>query len=156
MSVVIVRLRFGLQLILAALLAVLFADLVLQIGSRYLFQRALIWTEEVSRFLLVWIVFLGAALAVHARAHFVVEILTERLPSRLHRWWRVAIAASLIGLMASFLYQGIVFGELGLHSRSPSLGLPMIYVYAAVPVSAACMILFLLGEIRQRLADRPG
>lgn len=155
MSAVANVLAKALEFVLAALLSVLFADLSVQIGSRFLFGRAVIWTEELSRFLLIWIVFLGAALAIHTRLHFTVELVLERLPPRVLRWWVVVMGVSLVVLVGVLLYQGVVFAELGLRSRSPSLGLPMMYVYAAVPVSMGCALIFLAAEVRRQLRSEP-
>ena len=64
----------------------LFIVVVLAVIGRYVFGRSLTWTEEVPRYLLIWISFLGAAACVARREHVGFDVLFNKLPFDVRRW----------------------------------------------------------------------
>jgi TRAP-type C4-dicarboxylate transport system permease small subunit len=122
--------------------------------DRFVLRVGLAWTEEVSRFLLIWVSLLAAAIAVRERKHFVVDVVGSlwgghRLAARLDVVTRAVCFLFLLGVVGYGLQLTIVFHP----QRSPALGLPMSVVYAAVPVSAALMLGYLARDlVRARLS----
>lgn len=114
---------------------------VMGVLDRFVLGVGLAWPEEVSRFLLIWVSLLAAAIAVRERKHFVVDVVGtlwggHRLAARLDVVTRAVCFLFLLGVVGYGLQLTIVFHP----QRSPALGLPMSVVYAAVPVSAALML----------------
>jgi TRAP-type C4-dicarboxylate transport system permease small subunit len=132
---------------LAFMLATLFADLMAQILSRFVFRIPLIWTEEVSRLAMIWMVFLGAALAVRRHAHFAVEFLVQSLPGGYRRLAQGAIFLSLMVVSAIFLVEGIFFARMGMDVVSPTVDIRMIWSYLAVPTGGLFMGLYSLERL---------
>jgi len=132
-----------------ALIVVISLVVLLQVLLRYLFAYPSPWSEEVSRFSFIWVSLLGASLAVQHRSHFGFPLLVSRLGPRLRRAVS-AVAAALTALTALLLViAGLALVRLAAGQRSPALDLPMGWVYAAVPVSGALMLLHLLvGPVR--------
>ncbi|PIE36314.1 C4-dicarboxylate ABC transporter permease [candidate division KSB3 bacterium] len=122
--------------------------ITLQIIFRVFFT-ALSWTEELSRYLLVWSSFLGASVAFKKHVHISVSFVVDRLPP-LHR--KVVQWLSM-GLMAIFFLVSIWYGfllmKLQVFQVSPAMGLKMRYVYTIIPVSFCIMFVHLLHEVLQ-------
>ena len=132
------RLVDGISMIL--LLAMCGAT-VMGVLDRFVLGVGLAWPEEVSRFLLIWVSLLAAAIAVRERKHFVVDVVGTlwggpRLAARLDAVIRLVCFLFLLGVVGYGLQLTIVFHP----QRSPALGLPMSVVYAAVPVSGILML----------------
>jgi TRAP-type C4-dicarboxylate transport system permease small subunit len=133
------------RLIDAALRPVVFAGMAaligvitLQIVSRVFFQ-AVGWTEEVARFLLVWITFLGATLAFQRGRHIAVTFLVDALPGRLKRLARIAALLVILGFMIALVIIGWEYMQVQSFQKSASLRLSMTWVYAVMPLCAALM-----------------
>ena len=113
----------------------------LQIIARVFFT-ALSWTEEMSRYLLVWGSFLGAALAYRRGAHIAVTFVLDRLSNGTRRWTVfVAHLFSLVFFILGFWY-GIEMIKMQVFQVSPSLNLPMKDVYLVIPISFGFMVYF--------------
>ena len=135
-----------LQVLLTLLIAVLIVPVAMQILSRYtgIIPRY-IWTEEIARFAFIWIIMIGAAIAVRDGTHFDVDLLPE--PNS-RRWWLASrlVVNLAIGLTAIiFLVWGYDFAILGSRQQSEIAGLPMLSIYIAWPWAGATWLLF-IGE----------
>ena len=114
------------------------------------FFTALSWTEELSRYLLVWSSFIGASVAFKKGAHISVSFVIDWLrPSH-----RKAVQYLSMGLMAVFFLVSIWYGfllmKLQIFQVSPAIGLKMRYVYTVIPVSFIVMFVHLLHEVLQK------
>lgn len=125
---------------LCALLILVLGVLVFyQAASRYLpALPSLLWTEEISRGLLVWLVMLGAGWATFEGTHFRLAILEKRL-GRLFDW--IGATGMLIG-GGYLLYSAIPFASRGMNRVSQVSGLPATWAYSALLVGA---VLILVG-----------
>ena len=85
--------------VIAALFAATIVVVTAQVVWRYAFNNSLVWTEELSRYLFVWMTFVGAALAVKESSHIRVSLLVDCLPARVRRW----LAIGCLLLTAAFL-----------------------------------------------------
>lgn len=127
--------------------------ITLQIVSRVLFT-AVSWTEEVARFLLVWLTFLGATLALAEKRHIAVTVLTDRLPPRARRIVTAAGLLAMIAFLAALSWIGWSYMSMQSFQRSASLRIPMIYVYSVIPLSGALMAVLCLGQLLAVLTGR--
>lgn len=112
--------------------------ITLQIISRVFFN-AVPWTEEVARFLLIWITFLGAALAFQQGRHIAVSFVVDALPPKINRLAKMMASLAIILFMGALVVIGYEYMQVQSFQRSPSLRWSMSYVYAVMPVSAALM-----------------
>jgi TRAP-type C4-dicarboxylate transport system permease small subunit len=125
-----------------------------------LFNGSLFWVDELSRFSTIWMVMLGSAVALEEGAHVAIEFLPASLPPRLKRLIE-ALARVLSALcMAILTWYGLELALFTMRQISPSLGIPMGYVYLAIPVSSAIMlvqlVLFALYPSLKPAAHGPG
>ena len=130
-----------------ALMVVLSIDLLLGVFSRYVLVRTFTWYDEIARGCFVWLTFLGAAVGVKRQAHFRLHIIVDRLSPRLRRAVVIILPLVVIIFAAVLIQQGLVFLELGRFQQTPVMGLPKAYIYVAIPIGGALMILYSLGPL---------
>lgn len=124
---------------LAFLMAALIMLVSVQVVMRYFFGNPLPWSLEVSRILFVWIVFLGAAVAVPRGQYTALDVLSRRFPP----WWRERVIPGVMVLFALLLATLGTAYVRGTHGGKFTMtGLPDSVVFVAPAVSAVLMLLF--------------
>ncbi len=142
--------EFLTALMLALMVILVFGNVVL----RYGFNSGIAVSEEVSRWLFIWITFLGAVVALRDRAHLGVDMVVSRLPVA---GKKLCLAASYLCMLYILwlLYDGSV-DQMRINSdtEAPVTGAPMSIVYAPGAVFAVCAALILLTDLVRLLAGR--
>jgi len=131
--------------LMAATVAILIVPVTLQIVSRYTgLIPAWIWTEELSRFLFIWMIMLGAMIGVREGTHFVVDVWPDLAPRPAAL---LQIVSNLFVLVFAlvFVWWGIQFVRFGWDQTSELAELPMAFIFIAWPVAGLTWVLF-LGE----------
>lgn len=126
-----------------AALVLLVAVILLAVAVRYfgILSGSLHWTDELARFTTIWLVMLGSVVGFDRGAHMAVDVLPGTLPPAAARVIRrVAHLLSAV-FLAVLAWQGGALTLRTMRQVSPALGLPMGYVYLAVPVGAAVLAL---------------
>jgi TRAP-type C4-dicarboxylate transport system permease small subunit len=139
-----------LSLLLVSLVLGLVFSVTWQVASRYLLQAPSSWTEELARFLLIWIGLLGAAYAYRSRAHMRLELLEEHLGSDGIRRLRAFSAMAVMFFAIAVLLLGglsLVSLTLELEQVSAALGVPMGLVYLALPLSGLLIAFYALADM---------
>ncbi|MDJ0669068.1 MAG: TRAP transporter small permease [Desulfobacterales bacterium] len=126
---------------LAGLGLVMVVVVAAQVFCRYVLNHSLFWSEELARYLLVWLTFLGATVAYHRRAHPSIDMLQARVaPS-------VARAMTIAGYLVALLFFGVltIYGFQFAHfvraQISPALQIPKWTVLVVLPLSGAILCL---------------
>ena len=118
-----------------------------QVFARYVgFVPRAIWTEEVARYAFIWMLFLGAAIAVRTLSHFTIDLLPNLSP-RADKIVNIVVALLMLAIALLILFGGIRFAQIGMNRVSTSSGIRLGYVYMALPVSGAAMVVFLLERL---------
>jgi TRAP-type transport system small permease protein len=131
--------------LLAACVAVLVIPVSLQIVSRYTqLIPHYIWTEELSRFLFIWMIMLGAMVGLREGTHFEVDVWPELGP-RANAALRIVSHLFVLVFALVFLYWGMRFVSFGWYQESELAELPMPFIFVAWPLAGATWMLF-LGE----------
>ena len=124
-----------------------------QVFFRYALNHSLFWSEELARYLLVWLTFLGASVAYHRKVHPGVDILYARMPALLRRFSSIAVHLVSMGLFGVMVFYGCQFAYFVRLQISPALYLPKWIVFSIIPISGLILMLhglnFLSDEIRQ-------
>ncbi|NLY00405.1 MAG: TRAP transporter small permease [Rhodopirellula sp.] len=129
--------------IVAALFAATILVVTAQVVWRYVFNNSLVWTEELSRLLFTWIIFIGAALAVKEGTHIGVSLLVDRLPASVRRHLAAARLVLIAVFLAFLAVVGFQWVRMNANTRTPALGLPLNYVlYASLPAASALGVYF--------------
>jgi C4-dicarboxylate transporter DctQ subunit len=135
--------------------ALLFLNVVL----RYVFLAPLNWAEELTLYLMVWIVFVGGAVAVRTRGHIAVDLLPLALSPAGRRLLAIGVAlVALVFFAVFFWYSGQhVLRVRSIGQSTPVMGAPMWLAYLAMPVGSFLMALrtvqFLLRAFRERAPE---
>lgn len=137
-----------LKLILTVLMAGLIVPVSMQILSRYtgLIPRY-IWTEEIARFCFVWIILIGAMIAVRDGTHFDVDVLPHSSSPTVEFGFKLFVNLAILLMALSFLWWGWDFYILGSRQRSEIFGLPMWMIYVAWPLAGATWTLFTIERV---------
>lgn len=137
--------RFLVLLMILMVLSVLW-----QIASRYVLSSPSSFTEELSRFLFIWIGVLGAAYASGQRTHLAITILPEKLDDEQRRKLYIVINF-LIALFALTIMiiggANLVYVNYSLGQFSAALGVPLSFVYGVVPISGVLVVYYKIDEI---------
>jgi TRAP-type C4-dicarboxylate transport system permease small subunit len=125
--------------ILAAMASMVFANVVLRFST----DRSILWVEEVSRYLMIWLTFLGAGVVLRYGGHIGIDTLQERMPQSAP-WIRAVIFAVMLTFFAVMLWLGIRYAALTWGQTTPVMQIPIGAVYLAMPIGFALMIVHLL------------
>lgn len=137
-----------LKILLTALMGLMIVPVTMQVLSRYtgVIPRY-IWTEEVARFCFVWIIMIGAMIAVRDRAHFEVDLLPQPKTPRQQGLAGLVVHGAMMLMAVAFVYYGYDFAQFGARQTSEMSGLNMLWIYIAFPLAGVTWVLFLAEEI---------
>ncbi len=125
--------------------AVLIIPVSLQIFSRYTaLIPSYIWTEEMARFLFIWMIMIGAMIGVREGTHFEVD-LWPRLGPRAEAAVRLVASAGVLVMALVFVWAGIEFTRFGWNRTSELADLPLWMIHIAWPMTGFTWLVF-LGE----------
>lgn len=139
-----------LEWVLIVAVSLLVLDVVLGVFTRYVMGEQAKWTEELARFLLIWVTLLGGAVAFGAKGHLGVDYFVEKLePSARKLMTMLGHLVVLIFAGAVFLYGGwqVVSDALKMEQTTPALEWKMGYVYLALPVAGVFMLIYTLENM---------
>ncbi|NRB49514.1 MAG: TRAP transporter small permease [Saprospiraceae bacterium] len=142
--------------VLAVLMAVMVVDVLWGVFTRYVMGAQSPWTEELARFLLIWIGILGAAFASGKRMHLAIDILPTALEGSRKRLLENGINVIILLFAVAVLLIGgsrLVFVTSKLGQVSTSLDLPLAVVYAIVPISGLFIVIYKLLDLFQPSVD---
>ena len=144
----------GMEWALISMLGLMVVLVFMNVVLRYGFNSGITFSEEVSRFLFVWVVFLGAVLTLRDNGHLGVHTLTKVLPLR----WKKAckLVADVATLLCCVLitYGGWQVVRLEISNIAPISGIPLGVVFTAVLVCSIGMGILLVGSIYRLLTGR--
>ena len=131
--------------LMVATVAILIIPVTLQIISRYTaLIPSYIWTEELSRFLFIWMVMLGAMIGIREHTHFEVDVWPDLGP-KANALLRIVSNLLLLVFALVFIWWGIAFVRFGWDQLSELAELPMPFIFIAWPLAGMTWVLF-LGE----------
>lgn len=140
------KLNRGTEILIAILLAVMSIVIFMQVVYRYVFHASLPWSEELGRYILVYLTFLGASVAVKRNSHIGVEMVVKLLPrsiAKVLEW--VANAISFV-FFAILIVYGSKVVKITMTQLSPAMHVKMGYIYMAVVIGAVLMTMHLLAR----------
>lgn len=135
---------------LVSLLVVMVLAVLWQVFSRYVMQSPSSVTEELARYLLIWIGILGAAYAAGQQEHLAINLLEEKLNIKNKKRLRIVIDLLIIFFCVTVLLIGggnLVYVNYDLGQSSAALEIPLYIVYTVVPLSGILIIVYKINEI---------
>ena len=118
--------------------------------ARYFFNSPIQWAEELARYAFIWVVFMGAAVCTKRKRHIAMDILVSTLPAEASAWVRVIADLCTLGIALVIAYYGAKLTAAATQITA-TLKVPHSVVYVVVPVSAALVAIYTLGDLRGSL-----
>ena len=128
--------------VIITIVGVLAVILIAAVFYRYALNDAIAWSEEGSKYLMVWLTFLGAPIALRHAAHINIDLLVKLFPPRGRQAFYLAINLIITITMGILLWKGWAFAELGARQVASSFNFSMVWMYVAVPIGSAltCLV----------------
>ena len=142
--------RWLLILMLAVMSVIIFANVTL----RYTTNQSIEWAEEVARYMMVWLTFLGAGPVLRYGGHIAVENLQDTLPIAWARAIRVFIAVMLTGVFIFIIWYGLIYVDRVQYQMTPTTQVSMSWVYGAMPAGGVLLLLHWLLIVRDYVLTR--
>jgi TRAP-type C4-dicarboxylate transport system permease small subunit len=143
-----------LESVLITLMALMVFNVIWQVLTRFIFRDPSSYTEELARYLLIWLGLLGAGYCVGQKSHLAIDIVTSRFSGR------ARLIANLIGHSVILIFavtvliaggQQLVQTTLAYRQTSAALQIPLGYVYLVLPLSGLLIVFYsilsLIAEI---------
>lgn len=141
----------GLEAVIVACLALMAMLVFGNVVLRYAFDSGIAVSEELSRLLFVWLIFLGAILASVQRAHIGFDALVERLPQAGRKALVLLTGGLMLWACGMFLVGGWKQTQINLENSYPVLGISYGWLYGVALVFGAGMVLAIVGNVWQTL-----
>jgi TRAP-type transport system small permease protein len=140
--------------VLAVLVTVMLVLMIVQVISRYIFGKPLSFTEEAARLVFIWVVFLGAAEAFRRKTTISIDVLFKILPRKVQKAIEGLNSVVIAGVLAMLILSGIKVVKATSHVDLITVPLPASFVYLAVPVACAIMLIYafwnLVGWVKRK------
>lgn len=126
--------------LLSAMTVIVFAQVIF----RYILNTPLYWSEEAARYIMIWIVFLGASIGIRKGSHLGFTWFVERSKPKARRIFGLVAHLGLLAFALNITYYGTIITFQNLDQVSPGLQLPVAFVYACLPVGGILAIIQLI------------
>jgi TRAP-type C4-dicarboxylate transport system permease small subunit len=135
------------------LIALMTAVILLQVFFRYGLGSALTWSEEVARFMMIWMTFLIAPVAYRHGVNVSLDIFASMIKGRMKAVLIVALHLLITLFLLIFFFESFGMIERGLKLKASTLSTKMAYIYMILPISFFLMFLIALELIGRALQD---
>lgn len=136
--------RFALFLTLSSMIVLITAQVIFRV-----FFTALSWSEELSRYLLVWSSFIGTSVAFKKGAHIAVTFAVDMLPGKIQKLVQ-SLSCILMALFFGItIWYSIFLFNVQVFQVSPAMGLKMRYIYMIIPIAFSVMSIHLLSQFTE-------
>jgi TRAP-type C4-dicarboxylate transport system permease small subunit len=109
--------------------------------SRYVFHYAIIWSPEVSRYLYIYIIFIGTFLGIKHKKHIGLDIVVDRLPNKIKKVVEISRNLSMMVFFIFLAYLGFKFSVIGMSQMTLALGISKGWIYLVIPIGAIFMFI---------------
>ena len=153
--------RFGAVLnwvterVCALLVAVMVAIIWWGVVTRYFIGSGGIWTEELSRYVMIWAALLAVPVGAYRREHIGLDILFRFFPRKMQKPFRVLLDMVGFSFFLFLTVYGIAMAQAGASQFATIFGMTMFFPFASVPVSAGLTCVQILVAMVRELADLP-
>ena len=123
-----------------------------QVFFRYVLNRSLFWSEELARYLLVWLTFLGASVAYHRKLHPGIDVVYAKMPELLRKISAIVVHLASMGLFGVMIVYGYKFSYFVRLQITSALSLPKWIIFSIIPLSGLILLIhalaFLISDVK--------
>jgi C4-dicarboxylate transporter DctQ subunit len=143
------------EIIASSLMIITSFIVFIQAILRYQFNYSLSWSEEVSRMMIIWFIFLGSSIAVREKAHVNMDALPNIATPFFKHILQLAVTVVCIVFTGLITYGGItmVNRAMKINSTATATGVPLVIPYMAIPVGLGLMLIRYLIQGRQQIGS---
>ena len=127
----------------------------LQTVLRFTLSIALSWAEELCRYMFIWMVFLAGGIGMRKNSHVAFDIIKNLLPEKFQIHLAVLIGAVVLFFSYQLFIGGLSLTEQVSKQVSPSLGVPMSFIYATLVTGGILFALFTVDAIIRKAVNQP-
>ena len=136
-----------LEVIMVVILSTMVVLVFGNVLARYVFNSAITWAEEVSRFLFVWLTFVGASFGLQKGLHLGMDMIVSRLKQRARNIVEVVNSVIILIFLGVWIVGGIHLIQANLTFMSPATGFSMGLVYMIGPLAAILMTIETISRL---------
>ena len=143
-----------LKWILVVIMAAMTINVLWQVFTRFIMQDPSSYTEELARYMLIWIGILGAAYVAGQKMHLAIDLLSTKLNTKNKKYLEIVIQLSIFLFSFFVMVIGgirLVQITLTLNQISAALQIPLGYIYTVLPISGVLMMFYSLTFIVEEL-----
>ncbi len=156
MKRILIVLRHPLEKVLCVLMSAMALVTFAQVVARYVFEAPLSWSEELARFLLMWLAMLSSAYAFKLRAHFALRFVVDACPEWLQKAVGLGTTLVILGFLLVFVFVSVQF-VLGVEGHlAPALQIPMEIPYSSAIVGSSLMLYYVARNAWLDFLAAPG
>ena len=123
-----------------------------QVFFRYVLNHSLFWSEELARYLMVWLTFLGSSVAYYRKAHPGIDFLFGKMPTALQKIATLCVHTASLTLFGVMIFFGFRFAYFVRLQISPALYLPKWIVFSIIPISGLILLIHALVFVKRDLS----
>jgi TRAP-type C4-dicarboxylate transport system permease small subunit len=144
--------------LLIVILGIMVLNVTWQVVSRYVFQSPSSFTDELSRYMLIWLGMLGAAYVAGKNEHLAIDILPQKLTGVAKKRLMIFIHLVIIAFVLPVMIMGggnLVYITFVLEQKSATLQVPLAFIYAIIPFSGILVLYYQISNIKLLLSHKP-
>ena len=134
--------KYSLEIALVFLLVAMTLTVFSQVIARYIFEAPLSWSEELARFILIWLSMLSAAYAFKTKSHFALTILVSKLPDKHQKITSFCVHIIVAIFFLLICYYSIIFVNSVNGHVAPALQISMQIPYSSIIVASGLISIF--------------
>jgi TRAP-type C4-dicarboxylate transport system permease small subunit len=139
------------EFIVGLMMIIMFVLVFTNVVTRYCLGFSIATAEEISTFLMIWVTYLGAGLALRQGRHASIDLFQDMLGDRVQRFARVLLGVILIVFFALIVWFGVRFAHFGWGLETIATQIPKGIPYLGIPIGAALFIVHLIFVFRNWL-----
>ncbi|MFT6927799.1 MAG: TRAP-type C4-dicarboxylate transport system permease small subunit [Psychromonas sp.] len=131
-----------------AALVLLVITVTWQVFSRYVLNDPSSWTDELSRYTMVWLGLLGASYLFGIKAHLAITLLAHSIPPKINHVLQIFINMVILTFVILAMFRGgLTLAGRAMTQLTPALQIPMGYVYYILPISAVIITIYIILNV---------
>lgn len=143
-----------LKIIVCLNLSIIVVVLFYAVFMRFVLHNPPSWSMELSRFLFIWMVMIGAALVTREQSHIQITFIAERLPDKFRLLWFIILRVIMLVFCLILIHQGSSILVFFMEEQSPALDIAMGWIYLSIPLGGSLMFIYLFENTFDMLFKR--
>jgi TRAP-type transport system small permease protein len=133
--------------VLLLIMAVMVSTILMQVFFRYVLNAAMPWPEELTIFLLSWMSFIGAAIALKSWQHIGITLFANMLPKKSQQYLSILVKITVLFFAVFLTYTGLLLVQQSTHMVSDALRISMIWPRMSLPIGGAIMVIHMISAL---------